>query len=192
MTYRINETFYTIQGEGRRAGEASVFLRFAHCNLACSFCDTEFASYVEMDLGEVVSTCTAHAPWSWVVLTGGEPMMQVDEPLVNALREAGHKLAVETNGMFETPRSWFDWITVSPKTAEHTLKVRHADEVKYVRHAGQGLPQPSIDATHLYLSPVWGKAGTVDRAALETCVALVKKHPWWKLSTQTHKWWEVR
>jgi len=191
-TYRINEVFYTLQGEGRRAGEASLFIRFSGCNLACSFCDTEFESGKDMDLGELLKVCNQLAPRAFCVLTGGEPMQQVDEEFVRNFKHAGFRLAVETNGMFHTPRAWFDWITVSPKTAEHTIKAVVADEVKYVRHTGQGIPQPACEATYHYLSPVWGPSGNVDREALNTCIELVKQHPWWRLSTQNHKWWGVR
>lgn len=190
--YKVNEIFYSIQGEGRRAGEASIFVRMAHCNLACSFCDTEFESAVDMSAKDIVARCNEFAPRSWVILTGGEPAMQVDDALLDAFSENGNMVAMETNGMFRVNKRKIDWLVVSPKTAEHTLKVTHADELRYVRHGGQGIPLPKVDATHLYLSPMWGPDGRVDPEALATCIELVKQHPWWRLSIQAHKLWEVR
>jgi organic radical activating enzyme len=203
--YWINEIFLSPQGEGGRAGEMSVFVRFTGCNLRCSMepgprspggfdCDTEFESGRPFKLPELIRAIEdVDAPHScgWVVLTGGEPSLQVNAALVAALHAAKYKIAIETNGMRILPRG-IDWITVSPKMAEHTLRQLQATEVKYVRHAGQGIPRPHVQADLKWLSPAYGANGRVDPEALKTCLDLVREHPEWRLSEQQHKHWGVR
>ena len=197
-SYRVNEIFYSLQGEGGRAGEASIFVRFSGCNLTCSEavegfdCDTEFTSGVSMTAEEIIAACTRAAPHcEWIVWTGGEPSLQLDADLVSAVIEAGYWQAIETNGTRELPVG-LDYICVSPKTGEHTLKVSDAQEVKYVRNAGQGIPKPTIKAERRYLSPAFHPDGTVDRSSLQHCIELCKLFPSWRLSCQQHKWWRVR
>ena len=116
MKYRVNEIFYSLQGEGRNTGRAAVFIRFSGCNLRCSFCDTDFSSYTEMSGDDILE---AIRPWKhcgFVVLTGGEPSLQVDDALVDALHREGFCLAMETNGTHAVPEG-IDWVTVSPKVA---------------------------------------------------------------------------
>lgn len=213
-SYRINEIFMSIQGEGVRAGTANVFVRFSGCNLRCRLepgdlspggfdCDTEFESGRDMTAEEIVAEVLrlypdqgeAAAP-TWraaVVLTGGEPGLQVDEGLLLALRGAHVYVAVETNGSRAWP--WFpelvNWLCVSPKVAEHALRVDRASEVKYVRHAGQGIPRPRIKAEHYLLSPAATPDG-IDQKALAWCIRLVRENPMWRLSVQQHKAWAVR
>lgn len=199
--YRVNEIFYSLQGEGIRAGTANVFVRFSGCNLKCSVgdefsgfdCDTEFVSginYTEDELIDAILATASDCPN--VILTGGEPSLQIDQPLINRLKNAGLYVAIETNGTKQLPQN-IDWICVSPKSAEHTLRATHADELKYVRFAGQGIPRPSItSATHKLLSPAFNADWSIDRAALDTCIKLVKEHPSWRLSMQQHKIWRVR
>src|SRR3954462_11354141 len=128
--YLVNEIFYSLQGEGVRAGTPNLFLRLAKCNLACKVethgfdCDTEFESgrwsaraEILAEFPQLSSAC------DWVILTGGEPALQVDRELVDALHEAGYKLAIENNGSLELNRG-IDWITVSPKVAEHAVRQR--------------------------------------------------------------------
>ena len=203
--YTINEVFYTLQGEGRRAGEASVFVRFSHCNLTCRLetegfaCDTEFASGQKMTLVELNDALrSAVAPHGadgfckWIVWTGGEPALQVDQECVDFFKGTARSQAIETSGTRELPDG-LDWVCVSPKTAEHTLRVtKHIDELKYVRNAGQGIPKPSLKADHYLLSPAFGADGFVDAAALRNCVELCKHNQKWKLSLQQHKAWGVR
>jgi 7-carboxy-7-deazaguanine synthase len=200
--YRVNEIFYSIQGEGRRAGEASVFVRFSGCNLKCSLkksdispgffnCDTEYTSGEEMSYEQVMDAVDAIArDCRWIVLTGGEPALQVDKYLVAAAHDRGYKVAVETNGTRELPKH-IDWVTVSPKTAEHTILVRKCDEVKYLRAAGMAIPKTSITADHYLISPVFD-AGELSEADLTHCIELVKNNPRWKLSVQQHNFWRLR
>lgn len=234
-TYRINEVFYSLQGEGVRAGTANVFVRFSGCNLACDVeqgprspggfaCDTEFASGVDMTLEDLYLAITAaqnvttperaHNSWChWLILTGGEPALQVDEALLDYFHKRGYKLAIETNGSVALPtyaldhntigsggeaelelalnNQLLDWVTVSPKVAEHAVKQLWAHEVKYIRGAGQGIPKPACQAEHYVLSPAFS-GNQIDPRALETCIKLCLENPQWRLSVQQHKAWGLR
>lgn len=195
--YLVNEIFYSLQGEGVRAGTPNLFLRLSKCNLTClkethGFdCDTEFESGRWMTIGEILpelrqlsETC------DWVILTGGEPALQVDRELIDALHEAGYKLAIETNGSIELPPG-IDWITVSPKVAEHAIRQRTAHEVKYVRGYGQGIPKTVVQAEHYLISPAFD-GDRLDPRTLDWCIRLAKDNPPWRLSVQQHKTWQVR
>jgi organic radical activating enzyme len=202
--YVCNEIFYSLQGEGARKGVPNVFVRFSGCNLQCSVdnyagfdCDTEFTSGVkymsEGDLVAAIIKCGGNDIMRRaVILTGGEPALQVDHFLVNALHQAGFFIAIETNGTHELPEG-IDWISCSPKTAEHTLRcAEEVDELRYVRNEGQGLPKPSLKAHHYYLSPAFRADGTIDPGAMETCQQLCLENPKWALSVQDHKQWRMR
>ena len=211
-TYNINEMFYSIQGEGIRAGTANMFVRFAKCNMRCAMapgpkspggfdCDTEFESGRMMTAAEIHamaleliggdSTDGGGTPDSaWMVLTGGEPGLQVDREFVDLMHGWGWKLAIETNGSIELPDG-IDWVTVSPKVPEHAVGQRTADEVKYVMTHDQPIPETTVQADHYLLSPV--SYGTViSHRALDWCICLVKENPRWRLSVQQHKAWNVR
>jgi len=222
--YMVNEVFYSLQGEGVRAGTPNVFIRFSGCNLECRSdneagfdCDTEFESGTRMglpELGEAIAAACADSlglpprPPGAVILTGGEPGLQVDAKLIGWLRDLGMFVAIETNGTKELPPG-IDWICCSPKSAEHTLRLKHAHELKYVRHRGQGIPRPSVTADHYLISPAFdsitvpsgNEAGvgaayrTIHRpatGAMEWCIQLVKENPTWRLSVQQHKSWAIR
>jgi organic radical activating enzyme len=125
-----------------------------------------------------------------VVLTGGEPALQVDRELIDAFHAARYRLAIETNGSRELPPG-IDWVTVSPKVAEHALRQRSAHEVKYVRGYGQAIPQTVVQAEHYLISPAFD-GPKVDARTLDWCIQLVKENPPWRLSVQQHKLWKVR
>jgi 7-carboxy-7-deazaguanine synthase len=195
--YAVNEIFYSLQGEGVRAGTPNLFLRFAGCNLACSQethgfdCDTEFVSSRKMTIDEI--TAELHdlsSDCKWIILTGGEPGLQLDPELLNNLHGLGYSLAIETNGSVALPDG-LDWITVSPKVAEHAIRQRTAHEVKYVRGYGQGIPKTVVEAEHCLISPAFNGAD-LDRKTLDWCIRLVKENPPWRLSLQQHKWWSIR
>jgi 7-carboxy-7-deazaguanine synthase len=195
--YLVNEIFYSLQGEGVRAGAPSFFLRLAKCNLTCKVethgfdCDTEFESGRWMTLPEILDELRQLSErCEWVVLTGGEPALQVDPEMIGALHEAGYRLAVETNGSVELPAG-IDWVTVSPKVAEHAIRQRKAHEVKYVRGYGQAIPKTVVEAEHHLISPAF-EGTEVDPRALEWCIRLCKENPPWRLSVQQHKGWKVR
>jgi 7-carboxy-7-deazaguanine synthase (Cx14CxxC type) len=206
MTYAVKELFYTLQGEGAQTGRAAVFCRFAGCNLwtgreadrvtaVCDFCDTEFVG-TDGSGGGKFATAEALADavlaaWPpggggtpYVVCTGGEPLLQLDEPLVTALHQRGFLVAVETNGT-QLPPPGLDWICVSPKAAAPVV-VRGGNELKLVYPQPLAMPErfEGLSFDHFFLQPMDGphrEANT--EAALQYCLA----HPRWKMSLQTHK-----
>jgi 7-carboxy-7-deazaguanine synthase len=221
VTYAVKEIFYTLQGEGANTGRPAVFLRFAGCNLwsgreedrstaVCQFCDTDFVggtkyATAEM-LAEAVSNewlCLANpgaTPRGFVVCTGGEPLLQLDPPLIDALHAQGFEIAVETNGTIEAPAE-LDWICVSPK-AHAPLVQTHGDELKVVypqlgtgvgaQHAAPLLDPSSLENlafTHFFVQPMDGP--NLDRNA-ELAAAYCLEHPRWRLSLQTHKLLGIR
>jgi 7-carboxy-7-deazaguanine synthase len=195
--YLVNEIFYSLQGEGVRAGTPNFFLRLAKCNLACKVethgfdCDTEFESGRWMTLPEILEELRQLSEkCDWIVLTGGEPALQVDREMIDALHAAGYKLAIETNGSVELPAG-IDWITVSPKVAEHAIRQRKAHEVKYVRGYGQAVPRTEVEAEHFLISPAFD-GEQLDPRTLDWCIRLCRENPPWRLSVQQHKAWKVR
>lgn len=204
MSYAVKEIFYTLQGEGLRAGRPAVFCRFAGCNLwsgreedreraTCRFCDTDFVGtdgalggrYEAQALAEQIAALwPAGQAHRYVVLTGGEPLLQVDEPLLQALHAQGFEIALETNGSLPVPAG-VDWICVSPKAGADWVQ-RRGHELKLV------FPQPGlmpgdigeVDFEHLLLQPMDSPLRAQHtRAAIDWCMA----HPRWRLSLQTHK-----
>ena len=195
--YLVNEIFYSLQGEGVRAGTPNLFLRLSKCNQTClkethGFdCDTEFESGRWMTPPEILAEFRQLSEdCRWAILTGGEPALQVDRELIDAFHAAGYRLAIETNGSLELPEG-IDWITVSPKVAEHAVRQRKAHEVKYVRGYGQAIPRTVVEADHYLISPAFDGA-EVDPRSLDWCVRLCKENPPWRLSVQQHKLWKVR
>ena len=170
--YRVNDIFYSLQGEGHNTGRAAVFIRFAGCNLRCSFCDTEFDTYREMTAEEIVASISTYSA-RFVVLTGGEPTLQVDEAFVDLLHQHGFEVAMESNGTRPAPNN-LDWLTVSPKISGEKWKVesgwRLPDEVKVVFDEDT-VPEtylPSPSTLHflpiLYLQPC--DTGNAERNAI--------------------------
>lgn len=206
MTYSVKEIFYTLQGEGAQAGRAAVFCRFAGCNLwsgreadrataTCRFCDTDFvgtdgAGGGKFDTAEALAAAVA-AKWSggaggkpMVVCTGGEPLLQLDETLVEALHARGFDVAVETNGTQPAPRG-LDWICVSPK-ADAPLVLTAGDELKLVFPQVLAMPErfTGLAFDHFILQPMDGP----DRARnTQDAIAYCMQHPQWRLGIQTHK-----
>jgi 7-carboxy-7-deazaguanine synthase len=196
--YLVNECFYSLQGEGARAGTPNIFLRFAKCNLKCNQaehgfdCDTDFEHGGWYDRDGIVDLLRAAAPdeCRWVILTGGEPALQVDVELVQLLRCCGYNLAIETNGTKALPFG-LDWICVSPKPGAPVV-ITEADEVKVVLAAGMELPDVSaIKADWYVVSPAFDGEALVPEN-VEWCRRLVLDNPDWRLSTQMHKAWGIR
>ena len=133
--YRVNEIFYSLQGEGRHTGRVAVFVRFSGCNLSCPFCDTEFDAHTQMTADDIIRTVSQWGDCGFVVLTGGEPSLQIDDALIDALHLAGFYVAVETNGTHTLPAA-VDWVTWSPKDLFDknvpTLSLKKIDEIKVV------------------------------------------------------------
>ena len=205
MVYAVKEIFLTLQGEGAQAGRRAVFCRFAGCNLwtgrekdrakaVCQFCDTDFVG-TDGTLGGKYKSAAARGDviavnWGvggedrYVVLTGGEPMLQVDDALVGALHDRGFTIAIESNGTLPIPRS-IDWICVSPKAGSELVQTS-GDELKLV------WPQPgsdvarlaALDFKHLLVQPLDDPNAS---ANVQACIDLVMADPRWRLSLQTHK-----
>jgi len=206
MSYSVKEIYYTLQGEGAQTGRAAVFLRFAGCNLwtglerdrakaTCQFCDTDFAG-TDGPGGGVFkdAEALAHAvqdKWPaaargkrYVVCTGGEPLLQLDTPLIDALHRLGFEIGVETNGTQEPPPG-LDWICVSPK-ANAELVLKRGNELKLIYPQDGAAPERYADLSfdHFFLQPMDSPQREANtRAATEYCLA----HPQWRLSLQTHK-----
>ena len=208
--YAINEIFYTLQGEGAHSGIPAVFIRFSGCNLHCPWCDTEFTSHTEMSAAQIVAQVQElydlpNERRKMVVLTGGEPSLQVDKALVDALHAAGFYICIETNGTRLLPEG-IDWITCSPKLVEsrkskveRPLALKKANEVKVV-FTGDYDPEiwrEQLEAEHWLLQPLrytgeWllnnCDAFEDDRNDnLDDTVRYILSHPFWRLSVQLHK-----
>ena len=188
--YRVNEIFYSLQGEGRWSGRPAVFVRMSGCNLQCPFCDTDFASYREMSAEEIVDACLkAGGDCRFIVLTGGEPTLQVDTPLILALHAEGYYLSMETNGTHPIPAG-IDWTTCSPKldfTEGGALKVKKVDELKLVFDGTHEVSDHGVDTTYRYLQPCDVGNEARNRLILRECIEYIKLHPQWMLSLQMHK-----
>ena len=203
MSYAVKEIFLTLQGEGMQAGRRAVFLRFAGCNLwtgreedragaVCNFCDTDFVGmdgenggrYQAGALADTVSTLWHEGERPLVVITGGEPMLQLDGALIAALHARGFEIAVETNGTLPAPAG-IDWICVSPKAGTDVVQ-RSGDELKLV-WPQQGIDPDVLagwDFRHFLIQPMDCADGEAAKAA---AIDYVLAHPRWRLSLQTHK-----
>lgn len=193
--YQVNEIFYSLQGEGYHTGRAAVFVRLAGCNLRCPFCDTDFVHGEPMTAGQIAERVFGYSTDAdtLIVLTGGEPTLQVDEPLVEALHRYGQTIAIETNGTHPVAGG-VDWITVSPKAGAAVVLSR-ADELKLVM-TGQSENEiqhwlTAVEARHHYLQPCWQPQNT-PASNVEAVVSYILAHPEWRLSLQTHKYIHIQ
>lgn len=208
MAYLVKELFYTLQGEGARSGRASVFCRFAGCNLwsgreedrataACYFCDTDFVGTDSVgggrfstadDLADaILQQWPAHdgrpLPHGYVVFTGGEPLLQLDTPLIEACHRRGFEIAVETNGTLPAPHG-IDWITVSPKPRSPLVQCRGSELKLVFPHEVRPEEVAHLAFEHFFLQPMDGPRLQENiRRAVEYC----QSHPQWRLSLQIHK-----
>jgi 7-carboxy-7-deazaguanine synthase len=206
MTYSVKEIYYTLQGEGAQAGRAAVFLRFAGCNLwsglekdraeaVCRFCDTDFVGTDGPGGGKFANVVklvrAVFAQWPerargkpYVVCTGGEPLLQLDKPLITALHDQGFEIGIETNGTL-LPPAGIDWICVSPK-ADAEQKLKRGDELKLIYPQAGAAPEryAGQDFRNFFLQPM----DNADRAAnTQAATEYCLKNPQWRLSLQTHK-----
>ena len=201
--YRVNEIFFTLQGEGAHSGIPAVFVRFSGCNLRCPWCDTDFADYKEMSASEIVAEMLSlydvpNERRKMCVITGGEPSLQVDTQLIEALHKAGFYICIETNGTRPLPDG-IDWITCSPKEGTE-IALKKVNEVKVVF---TGTYDPEIwrsefEAEHWMLQPLryngdllmesgideWSEDNNDN---LDETVRYILAHPFWRLSVQIHK-----
>ncbi|MCR5049612.1 MAG: 7-carboxy-7-deazaguanine synthase QueE [Paludibacteraceae bacterium] len=217
MSYRVNEIFYTLQGEGAHSGIPAVFVRFSGCNLCCPWCDTDFSSHTDMSAEDIVDEVLSlydipNERRRMVVLTGGEPSLQVDRTLIDALHTAGFYICIETNGTHSLPEG-IDWITCSPKVMAKgegqrakgqivptKLALKRVNEVKVV-FTGEYDPdiwRTQLEAEHWMLQPLhytgeWLLRSGVDEWEddrndnLPETVRYILSHPFWRLSVQLHK-----
>ena len=210
--YSVNEIFYTLQGEGAHSGIPAVFVRFSGCNLRCPWCDTDFSGNTRMSAEQIVEEVrelydVPNERRKMVVLTGGEPGLQVDEKLIAALHEAGFYICIETNGTRPLPQG-IDWITCSPKEQSlptktsvcHPLALKRVNEVKVV-FTGTYNPEiwrTVLEAEHWILQPLryngeWLLMSGIDdfeidsNDNLDDTVRYILSHPFWRLSVQLHK-----
>jgi len=190
---RINEIFYSLQGEGFYTGTPAVFVRFSGCNLRCPFCDTRHENGRELSVDEIVRAVAAR-PARHVVLTGGEPSLFVTPMLIEALHAQGKFIAIETNGTHPLPAG-IDWVTCSPKTGVaggQALRLRECDELKVV-YTGEALPAfEAIRARHRFVQPCDTGDAAENRRLVEGAIAYCLAHPEWRLSLQTHKLTGIR
>lgn len=188
MKLNVNEIFYSLQGEGGRSGEPSIFIRLTQCNLTCSFCDTDFAYGDDMTLEEILATIKQY-PCQWIIWTGGEPTLQLRDEHLAFFRANGYKQAIETNGTKKVP-SLIDYITCSPKKNYETIKTRipAVNEIRIPLKEGDELPDLSIfpKAEKYFISPIFD-ADKINLQNVNYCVELIKKDPRWTLSLQMHK-----
>ena len=185
--YRVNEIFYSLQGEGYHTGRPAVFIRFSGCNLRCPFCDTDFADFTEMSAEDIVAEAVRLFPDEnerFCVLTGGEPTLQVDEELIRRLHAERFYIAIETNGTHQVLPQ-IEWVTCSPKAGSKVV-LDYASEVKVV-FVDENVEQwrERIAADYYYLQPC-SCSNTAE------VVDYILRHPWWKLSLQTHKMIDIR
>jgi len=197
MKLKVSEIFYSLQGEGARSGEPSIFIRLQGCKakFACAksgiVCDTEFESGREYSLGELTERISVF-PKAAIVWTGGEPLDQLTSEIVAHFKRLDYYQCVETSGLHPSIEG-LDFISLSPKVAEHILKKNFPDgvtEIRYVRHSGQEIPNPSVTAQYYFVSP-HSDGFEINSENLKHCISLCLKNPKWRMSIQQHKLWKV-
>tara|TARA_B100000579_G_C22671758_1_gene775959 strand:+ start:193 stop:822 length:630 start_codon:yes stop_codon:yes gene_type:complete len=184
-TLEINEIFYSIEGEGQRVGQPTTFIRLSKCNLRCSFCDTEFDSFTEMSIDNIIEEIEQYTA-TWVCLTGGEPLGQNIVPLAKSLCNLNYNLHIETNGTLDPMPELLDLVdhwTVSPKRKKIASGLSRITELKYI--VGMNFNEDHVDenrAQYVYLQPE-----SSDPKYTEKTLEVLKRHPEWRLSYRIHK-----
>jgi organic radical activating enzyme len=199
MKLKVSEIFYSLQGEGARIGTPTIFIRLQGCKAknACFAagikCDTEFESGKEMSVQDIIFWIVSNAKGcNEITWTGGEPLDQLTEEIINYFKKNNYYQAIETSGLHPAPNG-LDFICVSPKVAEHVIKKnfpKGVSELRYVRHKGQSIPEPSITADHYWVSP-HSDGFTINSENMKHCINLCIENPKWKLSLQNHKLWNI-
>jgi len=180
---RINEIFYSLQGEGNRSGSANIFIRLAGCNMKCKFCDTKHDNYDTYSLGQILARLQLYSCQN-IVWTGGEPCKQLTTEIVQYFHRYGYYQALETNGTLSIPDG-LNWVTVSPKNKLHK-SIMKCDELKILYQQDSDIRQFDIKADHLYLSPIFN-GQDANYEVINNCINYIKDNPKWKLSLQLHK-----
>lgn len=194
---KVVEIFTSIQGEGSRTGEASIFIRLAGCNKNCWFCDTEWKAFQIYDVEQIAYLISVYTTKS-IVWTGGEPLLQLNEEIIAYFKGLGYNQSLETNGTLPIPKG-LDYVACSPKVTikelKKIIKDNDVDEFRFVTPFQNDLFPPNIEdlpkAKHYYLSPVFigeiKERKEVNKEAVQACLDYIKGHPEWKLSIQIHK-----
>ena len=193
-TYKINEIFYSLQGEGTNTGMAAIFVRFSGCNLRCPFCDTDFMEGENMTAQEIVAKCIGYGCHN-IILTGGEPTLQVDAELVELFHRDDFYVCIETNGTHPV-LGGVDYITCSPKiefSKNAQLAIDFCNELKVVYNGKNDMKRyDNIHCVDRYLQPCDTGDPIENRNIIKKCVRYIKEHPEWKLSLQTQKIINIR
>ncbi len=189
MRLKVNELFYSLQGEGGRQGEASIFIRLSGCNLHCDFCDTEFESGEWMELDQILDQINDFS-CKWIIWTGGEPSLQLNDEILLFFKEKGYKQAIESNGCF--PFSpLLDYTVCSPKgnISYAKLKNKKVSEIRIPVRVGNEIPSIAglPEADSYFLSPIFESEEETTAANVTFCIEEIKKNPIWRLSVQIHK-----
>ena len=190
MSLKVKEIFYSLQGEGGRQGEASIFIRLSGCNLKCDFCDTDFSGGEDMTLEKILSSIQQFS-CQWIVWTGGEPTLQLTDECLLFFKQAGFRQAIESNG-YNRLSALLDYTVVSPKgCTDYVRKINpQVDEIRLpVRDNDCIPPVESLPKAKFYfLSPIFMDNQAETAANIDYCVKQVKQFPEWRLSLQIHKW----
>lgn len=187
---KVNEIFYSLQGEGRYTGVPAVFVRFSGCNLKCPFCDTQHQSFTEMTEDDIVNDISQY-PARHIVITGGEPALQITPLLTRLLHDRGYFIQMETNGSVRLPDGAdVDWITCSPK--DMPVLLQRIDELKVLFPYGDLSRFDGIEAQEYRLQPLDCGEEETNKKHLNDTINYILQHPKWKLSLQTHKILNVR
>ncbi|MDR1610209.1 MAG: 7-carboxy-7-deazaguanine synthase QueE [Candidatus Symbiothrix sp.] len=189
MNLKVKEIFYSLQGEGGRQGEASIFIRLSGCNLKCDFCDTDFSGGETMELSHILSAIRKF-PCRWIIWTGGEPALQLTGEAIAFFKREGYLQAIESNGYFPLS-GLLDYTVVSPKGKQDYAKTinPNVDEVRLPVKKGDAIPDSGRlpEAKHYFLSPVFTNDALVTKENIDYCVEQVMLMPDWRLSLQIHK-----
>jgi organic radical activating enzyme len=189
MNLNVKEIFYSLQGEGGRQGEASIFIRLTRCNLKCTFCDTDFEEGIDMHIGHILSVIKPY-PCKWIVWTGGEPTIQLTDYVISFFKNAGYLQAIESNG-YSKLSDWLDYTVISPKgNTNYAKKINpQVDEIRMTIQRGDLIPPVETlpAAKYYFLSPIFTDNRASTKMNIDYCIEHIKLHPEWRLSVQIHK-----
>jgi len=189
MNLRVKEIFYSLQGEGGRQGEASIFVRLSGCNMKCDFCDTDFSGGEDMTCEQILSEIR-HFPCQWIIWTGGEPTLQLTDECLQFFKRAGFRQAIESNGSNRLS-TLLDYSVVSPKgNMDNARKINpRVDELRLPVRKNDNLPpvESLPEAIHYYISPIFSENPAETKENIDYCVRQIMKNPQWRLSLQMHK-----
>jgi organic radical activating enzyme len=187
MSLLVKEIFYSLQGEGGRQGEASIFIRLVGCNLKCEFCDTDFSGGNFMECSEILDIIKTY-PCRWIIWTGGEPTLQLTAEIIGYFKQHGYLQAIESNGTNPLPKG-LDYIAVSPKSIIKNASAQTIDEIRLPMRKGDVLPaiEDFPAAKKYFISPIFTDNEKETAENIAFCVEKVMQNPRWQLSLQVHK-----